>query len=102
MDQKIYPSKRDADKWVNIDSSSMATGEILMNSLIQEAEMFYLKSGRDLASIFRKYGSREKAKNYFRKKIIHSIAADIFYILISYIITALMLESSRWIWPVYH
>ena len=68
MDQKIYPSKRDADKCVNIDSSSIATGEILMNSLIQEAEMFYLKSGRDLASIFRKYGSREKAKNYIRKK----------------------------------
>ena len=52
LDQKIYLSKRDAGKWVNIDSSSIATGKILMNSRIQEAEMFYLRSGRDLASIF--------------------------------------------------
>ena len=56
LDQKIYLSKRDAGKWVNIDSSSIATGELVINGEINEPEMFYLRSGRDLASIFMEAG----------------------------------------------
>ena len=52
LGQKIYLSKRDAGKWVNIDSSSVVTGEIILNGKIKEPEMFYLRSGRDLTNIF--------------------------------------------------
>ena len=57
LEQKIYLSKRDAGKWVNIDSSSMATGELVMNGEINEPEIFYLRSGRDLATIFMESGN---------------------------------------------
>ena len=43
LEQNIYLSKRDAGKWVNIDSSSLITGEIVFNGEIEEPEMFYLK-----------------------------------------------------------
>ena len=56
LGQKIYLSKRDAGKWVNIDSSSVVTGEIILNGKIKEPEMFYLRSGRDLTNIFMEAG----------------------------------------------
>ena len=52
LEQKIYLSKRDAGKWVNIDSSSVVTGEIVLNGQIKDPEMFYLRSGQNLTNIF--------------------------------------------------
>lgn len=52
LKQKIYLSKRDAGKWVNIDSSSVVTGEIVLNGQIKDPEMFYLRSGQNLTNIF--------------------------------------------------
>lgn len=52
LEQKIYLSKRDAGKWVNIDSSSVVTGEIVLNGQIKDPEMFYLRSGKNLTNIF--------------------------------------------------
>ena len=52
LEQKIYLSKRDAGKWVNIDSSSLVTGEIVLNGQIKDPEMFYLRSGQNLTNIF--------------------------------------------------
>jgi len=52
LGQKIYLSKRDAGKWVNIDSSSVVTGEIVLNGQIKDPEMFYLRSGQNLTNIF--------------------------------------------------
>ena len=56
LEQNIYLSKRDAGKWVNIDSSSVITGEIVFNGKIEEPEMFYLRSGSDLTNIFMEAG----------------------------------------------
>ena len=52
LKQKIYLSKRDAGKCVNIDSSSVVTGEIVLNGQIKDPEMFYLRSGKNLTNIF--------------------------------------------------
>jgi len=52
LEQKIYLSKRDSGKWVNIDSSSVVTGEIVLNGQIKDPEMFYLRSGQNLTNIF--------------------------------------------------
>ena len=52
LEQKIYLSKRDAGKWVNIDSSSVVTGEIVLNGHIKDPEMLYLRSGQNLTNIF--------------------------------------------------
>ena len=52
LEHKIYLSKRDAGKWVNIDSSSVVTGEIVLNGQIKDPEMFYLRSGQNLTNIF--------------------------------------------------
>ena len=52
LEQKIYLSKRDSGKWVNIDSSSVVTGEIVLNGHIKDPEMLYLRSGQNLTNIF--------------------------------------------------
>ena len=56
LEQNIYLSKRNAGKWVNVDSSSVITGEIVFNGKIEEPEMFYLRSGSDLTNIFMEAG----------------------------------------------
>ena len=56
LEQKIYLSKRDSGKWVNIDSSSVVTGEIVLNGQIKDPEIFYLRSGSDLTTIFMEAG----------------------------------------------
>ena len=49
LDQKIYLSKRDAGKWVNIDSSSIATGELVINAA-SAAKVIPAKQTADLMS----------------------------------------------------
>ena len=56
IEGKVYLVKRDIGKWVNIDSSNIRKGLIIMDGEITEPEFCYLKFGQQYVGIFLESG----------------------------------------------